>query len=134
MAQLFKLPIHEAAQNGDVDALRRELESGVSPDVLCPRGSVPLHLVIIYTNRGNIDNRVACIRLLIDAGADVSAGNNINMTALMYAAVSEHPRFIPILLNAGADANHRDADNWTPLHYAIYSDRGAESIRILVMF
>ena len=47
MAQLFKLPIHEAAQNGDVDALRRELGTNVSPDVATAHGLMrPVHYVV----------------------------------------------------------------------------------------
>ena len=126
------IAIHRAATYGDVDALRRELESGVSPDVLCPQGSVPLHLVIIYTNRGNIDNRVACVRLLIDAGANVSAADDSNMSAILYAAIGGCPALVTALLDAGADANHRDRTNWTPLHHATYHADSAECVRLLI--
>ena len=37
------IAIHRAATYGDVDALRRELASGVSPDQVGPHGLVPLH-------------------------------------------------------------------------------------------
>ena len=36
------LPIHDAAYAGDVDALQRELASGVDPNVVDPRGRTPL--------------------------------------------------------------------------------------------
>ena len=39
-------PIHKAAAAGDLDALRRELERGVSPDSVCPHGFVPLHFAV----------------------------------------------------------------------------------------
>ena len=39
-------PIHTAAINGDADALRRELESGVLPDTPDQFGFLPLHLVV----------------------------------------------------------------------------------------
>ena len=138
----FMAPIHDAAIKGDLDALTREIGNGVSPDLSYGQGGLlPIHLVItnnFITNNngvvdyGDLDNRLACIRLLIDAGANISAGSGAGVTALMYAAVSDHPRLVATLLNAGADANQRDDENWAPLHYAVYSDRGADSIRLLI--
>ena len=61
-----------------------------------------------------------------------SATPDGKMTALLYAARDCNPTVMAALLDAGSDVNQRDADNWTPLHYAIYSDRGADSIRILI--
>ena len=122
-------PIHRAAREGDVDALRRELESGVSPDVVSPQGLVPLHYVVAWAD----NDRVACVRLLAAAGANMSSATpDGKMTALLYAARDCNPTVMAALLDAGSDVNQRDADNWTPLHYAIYSDRGADSIRILI--
>ena len=65
-------PIHDAANNGDLDALAREIGNGVSPDLSYGQGGlVPIHLVItnnFITNNdgvvdyGDLDNRLACIR------------------------------------------------------------------------
>ena len=67
------LPIHDAAINGDLEGLTRELERGVSPDIPFGQGGlVPLQLVItnnfITNDNGvvdlsDLDNRLACIRL-----------------------------------------------------------------------
>ena len=46
---MSRLPIHEAAINGDVDALRKELETS-APDVECPNGIVPLHYLVAYAS------------------------------------------------------------------------------------
>ena len=43
--------MHRAARDGDVDALRRAVETNVSPDVACPDGLVPLHCVVHYASR-----------------------------------------------------------------------------------
>jgi ankyrin repeat protein len=103
-------PIHKAAAAGDVDALRRELERGVSPDSVGPHGLVPLNFAAAHGASGE-DNQLACVRLLIDAGANVSAASSHNnpMTSLMYAAVGERPTLVAALLDAGADVNHRES-------------------------
>ena len=121
-------PIHKAAAACDLDWLRRELERGVSPDVVCPHGFVPLHFAVT----GELD-RLACVRLLIDAGANVSAADDSNMSAILYAAIGGCPALVTALLDAGADPNDRDNTNWTPLHHAIYSNRGAaDCMRLLI--
>ena len=124
--------IHTAAARGDVDALRRELESGVSPDQVGPHSLVPLHFSAAHGTSGE-DNQLACIRLLIDAGANVSAADDSNMSAILYAAIGGCPALMTALLDAGADPNDRDNTNWTPLHHAIYSNRGAtDCMRLLI--
>ena len=129
MAQLVKKPIHEAAQNGDVDALRRELESGVSPDTPGPYGLRPLHFVPTH----DADNRVACIHLLIDAGADVAAVTQENrMTALSFAASGGHATLACALIDAGSDVNHRSSSEWTPLHHAMYRNGSSECARLFI--
>ncbi len=120
-------PIHKAAAACDLDWLRRELERGVSPDVVCPHGFVPLHFAVT----GELD-RLACVRLLIDAGANVSAADDSNMSAILYAAMDGCSALVTALLDAGADANHRDRTNWTPLHHATYHADSAECVRLLI--
>ena len=66
-------PIHTAATYGNADALGRELAKNVSPDLVCANGFVPLDYVVSGAIGRGSNNRVACIHLLIDAGADVAA-------------------------------------------------------------
>ena len=107
---MSRLPIHGAAINGDVDALRKELETS-APDVECPNGIVPLHYLVAYaayaTNRHDTDNRVACIHLLAAAGANMSLLTIHNTTAIMYAARGGNPTVLAALLDAGSEVNHR---------------------------
>ena len=126
-----------------MDALRQELAKNVSPDLVCPNGFVPLHYVVsgAYGRGGN--NRVACIHLLVAAGANVNAvagsvpgslgpGEMISLTPLMQAAGGVgggggHSTLVAALLDAGADLNSRDRLDWTPLHFAVYSDQNSGS-------
>ena len=70
-------PIHDAARAGDVEALRRELERGVSPDT-DEYGMTPL-FTAAHRNNAN------CIPLLLRAGADPNASMN-GISALIMAA------------------------------------------------
>ena len=78
-------PIHQAAERGDVAALRRELDDGVSPNALSGRGRTPLHYLC---SRGdNPEARVDCLHVLLEAGANVNAPNVHQNTPLHLAAV-----------------------------------------------
>ena len=95
------LPIHEACQVPlDLDALRRELVNGVSPDVAGGIGYTPLHLLCGGATWGQLDARLAGIRLLITVGAAVDAVDDYGMRPLDY--VSGYGRICLTLLRAGA--------------------------------
>ena len=109
-------PIHRAADAGDVDTLRRELDDGVSPNALSGRGRTPLHYLC---SRGdNPDARVDCLHVLLEAGANVNAPNVHQNTPLHLAAVRGYANVVAALLEAGADVNRGDHSNFTPLHWA----------------
>ena len=109
-------PIHQAAERGDVAALRRELDDGVSPNALSGRGRTPLHYLC---SRGdNPEARVDCLHVLLEAGANVNAPNVHQNTPLHLAAVRGYANVVAALLEAGADVNRGDHSNFTPLHWA----------------
>ena len=69
-------PIHQAARKNDVVALQRELDAGVSPDLLENDFSGtyrPLADVIVFGSAvrppETIHRRLACIEALLEAGA-----------------------------------------------------------------
>lgn len=69
----------------------------------------------------------ACVKLLIDGGADVNARDSSNVTALMYAA-RFNPDDVRLLLKAGANPEAKDYLGRTALMYAA----DAASIRLLI--
>jgi len=110
-------PIHKAAWNADVEALRRVLGEGVSAN-LKSDGCVPLHH-LCSDDQGDSDNRVVCFKLLVDAGADVNAEiSPTRSTPLSFAAGYGHPKLVAALINAGANVNCHNSAGWTPLHFA----------------
>jgi ankyrin repeat protein len=65
------------------------------------------------------------LRLLLDAGADVSVADyGGHQTALHLATVGWDKEIAELLLAHGADANARDISLQTPLHRAVYCGAG----------
>ena len=111
--------IHEAAKDGDVHRLRRELANGVSPKKgVLPNADIhsqgPLHRLC---SRGdNAEDRVKCLKALIEAGAFVNGlGGILERTPLHYAAEWSNAKLVAALLEAGADVNRGDGQGETPL-------------------
>ena len=115
-------PIHDAAQRLDLAALRRELDAGVSPDLLDESilPATPMHYVIMFCSAldmHSIDHRLACIEALLGAGASVnliSSGISGGGDTALHCAVSltDRSRYpsnfelvVDRLLRAGADVN-----------------------------
>ena len=147
-------PVADAAQRGDLDAVRRLLRDGA--DVNAPqgdgmtalhwaaeRGDGPLCEVLLYAGaRVDAGTRIghytplhlaaraahpAVAEMLLEAGSDPSAATtNSGATPLHLAAASGDPRVIEVLAAAGADVNAREAA-WgqTPLIFAAAANRVA---------
>ena len=60
-----------------------------------------------------------CVKLLIEAKADVNKANEYGYTPLYWAALLGHTECVKLLIDAGADVNKK-VNNWghTPLHVA----------------
>ena len=72
---------------------------------------------------GSEEQRVAVIRLLLDAGVDVNKGNNRGETALHVAVTTGQQAVVKLLLERNARLDIKDADNRTPLDVAMGIDR-----------
>jgi ankyrin repeat protein len=115
-------PIHRAAVNGDVEAIRAELARGVDVDLLTREyasayPATPLSLAAL-SGQGD------AIRCLVDAGADVDARGLLGKTPLHLAAMWGSFDAVEALIEAGADVNATDDLGWPPLVDAI--SRGSD--------
>ena len=90
--------LHFAAQNGDVEEVRRLLAGGFSPNEFDDLGKTPLHYA---AERGHVD----VIKLLLASGADVNAHDErvIGNTPLCQVADACSFDVAQILVDAGAN-------------------------------
>ena len=86
---------HKLIKKGDVLALRRELDSGMSPDL---SNQFSWTLLMLAAMEGN----AAMGDLLVSRGANVNETNDFGETALSLAAHGGHLPFVRLLLTRGA--------------------------------
>ena len=125
-------PIHNAAREVDVDALRRLLLEGVSPNLTDDHddGRTPLHNLCFYDDSSSRGDRAACFKLLRDAGANLEAVSRGEYTALHHAAGLRDCELVSLLVEAGANVNAANASGWTALHFAAW--RAADCVEVLL--
>ena len=66
---------------------------------------------------------VQCVKILLDAGADVNAEDKYGQTALTYAVRPYSHDCVNTLLAAGADVNKKNKIGCTALWYAVHAGR-----------
>ena len=88
------MSIHDAAREGNIEAVKQHLAAGVDANAKDMRGRTPLYRV---TNKEFIE-------LLIANGADVNAKAD-GWTPLHWAANWGHKETIELLIAGGADVN-----------------------------
>ena len=111
-------PIHEAIRAGDVEAVRRELAAGVSPDLRTAGltqdlSSPPLvwtPLIVAIVNADSVQSETELLEmvlLLIEAGADVDAvcAPHSHYTAIWFAVFSGSRKLVAALIAAGASTS-----------------------------
>ena len=98
-----------------VDDVKAELNAGA--DIMAKdEDKTPLHYAAMFKG-------AEVVQLMVDAGADVNAVSNANLTPLHYnlfgACYRGSAAVIRVLIAAGADISARDNDGMTPLHIAV---------------
>lgn len=79
----------------------------------------------------SMEDFVSCVRLLLDAGADVNARSTRGLTPLHVAAKGNAPEIMQLLLERGGDIEAADADGRTPLLWAAY-EGSDKAVQLLV--
>jgi ankyrin repeat protein len=86
-------------------------------------GATPLHHAAGFGN-------IATMKLLLDAGAEVNAGNKRKSTPLFWALHDEAK--VRLLLDRGANANAASIDGRTPLYQAATMGNSVPVVRLLL--
>jgi ankyrin repeat protein len=120
------LDVFAAAATGRVAELETAIVPGASLAGYSYDGWTALHLAAFF-------GHVEAVRLLLDAGAPVSAvsSNSMRNTPLHAASAGGHSASALLLIERGADVHAADAGGHTPLHIA--AENGlADVVRALV--
>ena len=115
-----KISIHQAAKDGNIEAVKQDLADGTDVNAKDDKGRTPLHDAAEGGHK-------EIAELFIAAGADVK--NNLGGTPLHEAAASGHKEIVELLVTKGADVN-ANIGGWTPLHLAV--DEGHTEIADLL--
>ncbi len=117
--------VADAAQKGDLDAVRALLQQGADPNAAQPDGLTGLHWAAL-------NDKLGIAEILLYAGATVSPVTRIGgYTPLHLASQSGHGVVARALLEAGADANAYTTTGVSSLHFAAQAD-AAEAILALI--
>lgn len=124
-AQLFGAdPIFEAIEDGDAEALNREILGGAFVNGRDGSGRTPLIAAVQAARLGMVD-------LLIGAGALIDDTDRTGNTALAWAAQEGNAVLTDRLLEAGAAVDTQNRQGMTPLMLAAREGRIATAERLL---
>ncbi|MEM6326228.1 MAG: ankyrin repeat domain-containing protein [Bacteroidota bacterium] len=112
-------PFHQAALDGDAEAIEQHLAEGADLDAFAQIAPPP-DAVVTPLHCAAAAGHAAIVRRLIEAGADVEARSSFFGSPLTLASTGDAtPEVIRILLSAGADPNVPNGELQTPLHRAV---------------
>ncbi|KFZ25213.1 hypothetical protein V502_00309 [Pseudogymnoascus sp. VKM F-4520 (FW-2644)] len=110
-----------AASYSDDEETQRHLD--LRSEIVAPN----IHASTMLHNAASIEE----VRLLIDAGANISAVDVRNETRLHIAALDGETEVVRLLLNAGASVLARNFNGATPLHMAARNDH-EDAVQLLI--
>jgi beta-lactamase regulating signal transducer with metallopeptidase domain len=120
----FDRVLVEAADEGDIAAVRQLLDGGANVDATVLGDGTPL---IVAAREGHIE----LVRVLIDRGADLNLGVPGDGNPLIMAAREGHLAIVQLLLDGGADVNVEIAGDENALIQASASGH-LEVVQLLV--
>ena len=107
---MARSPIHNAAQNGNLNRVKALLNQGVPVNTRDNHSWTPLHSAAMS---GNLN----VVKELLRRGANVNPRTPEGSTPLHYAAMTENLNVVKELLRSRALVNPLNNHGFTPLHY-----------------
>ena len=112
-----------AIRNNDLKSIRSQLRRPALVQATDARGATALMYASLYAD-------TACVKLLLDKGANSNASDAAGATALMWAA--REPEKIRLLLAHGANVNARAKSGRTALIVAASATGNIQAVRLLL--
>ena len=106
------IPIHDAAYEGNIEAVKHHLAAGTDVNAKSKKAKLTPLFGAAFSGHKEI------AELLIAKGADVNATTADGLTALFTAIIEGHKEIAELLIAKGADVNAKADDGFTPLHIA----------------
>merc|ERR1719473_1287308 len=109
--------ILSATQKNNVALVKQLLQQGASPSAANPVGQTPLHIALLWGN-------VECAEVLIEAGGNLDAQNNISGGTPLHMAAGSNKnpegvrRCIELAVAAGADVELADYGGRAPYQFS----------------
>jgi uncharacterized protein len=116
--------IANAARDGDIDAVKKQLATGTDVNAVETDGSTAL-LWAAYQSSPEI------VKLLLDAGADPNVANHFGVTPLLQAARYGDAATLAVLLKGGADIARAEREGETVLMAAARAG-GVPAVKLLL--
>jgi ankyrin repeat protein len=117
------ISIHEAAGEGNIEAVKQHIAAGTDVNAKDEDGLTPLHEAA-----GGGQKEIT--ELLIAKGADVNANTPDGLTVFFAAILGANKEIVELLIAKGADVNVRGFGGMTPLNMA--DDEGEKEIAALL--
>ncbi|CAM9441344.1 unnamed protein product, partial [Ectocarpus sp. 12 AP-2014] len=113
----YGTPLHAAAEGGSVEAARLLLLKGADIDLEDGNHTTPL-------SRAITEGHISMVEALLAAGADLTIRlTEFEVSALDFAALSQHVEIVRILIDHGMEVNRANSAGRTALHFAAGENR-----------